>query len=113
VRTPEARTERKRQATAISNGIGAIHCEHCGRGADRIRTMIHEEVVMTTLEECFTTVEKKMIAEGPSPRFARRGLCSRTGCAPASPRSSKRPTGVELFILSPSDDASTDGGGPG
>jgi uncharacterized protein YbcI len=54
----------KRQATAISNGIGSMHREHYGRGADRIRTLIHQDVVMTRLEDCFTTVEKKMIAEG-------------------------------------------------
>lgn len=57
-------TDVKSQATAISNGIGSMHREHYGRGADRIRTLIHQDVVMTTLEDCFTTVEKKMIAEG-------------------------------------------------
>jgi uncharacterized protein YbcI len=55
---------RKRQATAISDAIGALHREHYGRGADRIRTMIHRDVVATTLEDCYTPVEKKMIAEG-------------------------------------------------
>jgi uncharacterized protein YbcI len=59
-----ARSDVKSQSTAISNGIGAMHREHYGRGADRIRTLIHQDVVMTRLEECFTTVEKKMIAEG-------------------------------------------------
>jgi uncharacterized protein YbcI len=54
----------KNQATSISNGIGSLHREHYGRGADRIRTLIHQDVVMTRLEDCFTTVEKKMIAEG-------------------------------------------------
>jgi uncharacterized protein YbcI len=54
----------KSQATAISNGIGSLHREHYGRGADRIRTLIHQDVVMTRLEDCFTTVEKRMIAEG-------------------------------------------------
>ena len=54
----------KSQATAISDGIAAMHREHYGRGADRTRTLIHQDVVMTRLEECFTTVEKKMIAEG-------------------------------------------------
>jgi uncharacterized protein YbcI len=54
----------KRQSTAISNGIAALHREHYGRGADRTRTLIHQDVVMTRLEDCFTTVEKKMIAEG-------------------------------------------------
>jgi uncharacterized protein YbcI len=60
----ESATDHKRRATAISNGIGALHREHYGRGADRIRTLIYQDVVMTRLEDCFTTVEKKMIAEG-------------------------------------------------
>jgi uncharacterized protein YbcI len=54
----------KGQATAISDGIAAMHREHYGRGADRTRTLIHQDVVMTRLEDCFTTVEKRMIAEG-------------------------------------------------
>jgi uncharacterized protein YbcI len=60
----EPALEAKKQSTAISNGIGAMHREHYGRGADRIRTLNHQDVVMTTLEDCFTTVEHKMIAEG-------------------------------------------------
>ena len=62
--TSEARPDLKTQATAISNAIGSLHREHYGRGADRIRTVIHPELVVTTLEDCFTTVERKMIAEG-------------------------------------------------
>jgi uncharacterized protein YbcI len=61
---PGITLELKSQATAISNGIGSLHREHYGRGADRIRTTIHPELVMTTLEDCFTTVEKTMIAQG-------------------------------------------------
>jgi uncharacterized protein YbcI len=57
-------TDLKSQATAISDGIAAMHREHYGRGADRTRTLIHQDVVMTRLEDCFTTVEKRMIAEG-------------------------------------------------
>ena len=57
-------TDLKSQATAISDGIAAMHREHYGRGADRTRTLIHQDVVMTRLEGCFTTVEKTMIAEG-------------------------------------------------
>jgi uncharacterized protein YbcI len=64
VTTSDPRLDLKSQATAISNAIGSLHREHCGRGADRIRTLIHPELVMTTLEDCFTTVERKMIAEG-------------------------------------------------
>ena len=57
-------TDLESQATAISDGIAAMHREHYGRGADRTRTLIHQDVVMTRLEDCFTTVEKRMIAEG-------------------------------------------------
>ncbi len=57
-------TSLKSQATAISDGIAAMHREHYGRGADRTRTLIHQDVVMTRLEGCFTTVEKRMISEG-------------------------------------------------
>ena len=59
-----SRSDLKSQATAISDGIAAMHREHYGRGADRTRRLIHQDVVMTRLEDCFTTVEKKMIAEG-------------------------------------------------
>src|SRR6478672_7167757 len=57
-------TDLESQATAISDGIAAMHREHYGRGADRTRTLIHQDVVMTRLEDCVTTVEKRMIAEG-------------------------------------------------
>jgi uncharacterized protein YbcI len=60
----DSSTDLKSASTAISNGIGSLHREHYGRGADRIRTLIHRDVVMTTLEDCFTTVEHKMVAEG-------------------------------------------------
>jgi hypothetical protein len=40
-----AKADLKGQATAISSGIGALHREHYGRGADRIRTLIHQDVV--------------------------------------------------------------------
>ena len=53
---------------AISNGIGSLHREHYGRGADRIRTIIHPELVATTLEDCFTTVERTMIGAGAFPQ---------------------------------------------
>jgi uncharacterized protein YbcI len=60
----ESVNDLKRRATAISNGIGALHREHYGRGADRIRTDIHPELVVTRLEDCFTTVERRMVREG-------------------------------------------------
>ncbi len=59
-----ATTDLKSPATAISDGIGALHREHYGRGADRIRTLIHQDTVLTRLEDCFTPVEKMMISQG-------------------------------------------------
>jgi uncharacterized protein YbcI len=64
VKQTAPRSDLKAQTTAISDGIAALHREHYGRGADRTRTLIHQDVVITRLEDCFTTVEKKMIAEG-------------------------------------------------
>jgi len=61
---PHSSTDLKSQSTAISNGIDSLHREHYGRGADRIRTLIHQDVAITTLQDCFTTVEHKMVAEG-------------------------------------------------
>ena len=61
---PPGATDGKSASTAISNGIAALHREHYGRGADRVRTLIHQDTVLTKLEDCFTTVERKMIEEG-------------------------------------------------
>lgn len=61
-------TDLKSQAMAISNAIGSMHRQHYGRGADRIRTLIHQDMVLTMLEDCFTTVEHKMVAEGAFPQ---------------------------------------------
>lgn len=62
--TSSSASDLRSQSVAISNGIGAMHREHYGRGADRIRTTIHSEFAITVLEDCFTTVEKKMVSEG-------------------------------------------------
>jgi uncharacterized protein YbcI len=57
-------TDKNDAPLTISNGIAAMHREHYGRGADRVRTTIHKDTVLTRLEDCYTTVERKMIAEG-------------------------------------------------
>jgi uncharacterized protein YbcI len=105
-------------ATAISNGIGALHREHYGRGADRIRTIIHPEMVMTTLEDCFTTVEKTMIAEGAFTRVRETRIMFQDWMGPHFTDTVERATGrkvkaffsqvsadpdfaVELFLLEP------------
>lgn len=126
--TSEARLERKSQATAISNGIGSLHREHYGRGADRIRTIIHPELVATTLEDCFTTVEKRMIAEGAfvqvretrtmfqdwmGPQFIKivEATTGRTVKAFFSSTAHDPDVAVELFLLQPVD-PSTNGRAP-
>jgi uncharacterized protein YbcI len=64
VATSASKADQKSQASAISSGIASLHREHYGRGADRVRTFIHADFAMCTLEDCFTVVEKKMIEEG-------------------------------------------------
>lgn len=61
---PSPAADLKSQATTISDGISSLHREHYGRGADRTRTSIHADSILTVLEDCITTVEKKMIEEG-------------------------------------------------
>jgi len=126
--TPEARLERKSQATAISNGIGALHREHYGRGADRIRTVIHPDLVATTLDDCFTVVEKRMISEGAfaqvretrtmfqdwmGPQFIKlvEDATGRKVRAFFSSSTHDPDVAVELFLLHPSDDSSNGAGG--
>ena len=126
--TSEAQLERKSQGTAISNGIGSLHREHYGRGADRIRTVIHPELVATTLEDCFTAVEKRMIAEGAfvkvretrtmfqdwmGPQFIKlvEDATGRKVRAFFSSTSHDPDVAVELFLLHPSDDSSNGAGG--
>jgi uncharacterized protein YbcI len=116
----------KSAATTISNGIGSMHREHYGRGADRIRTLIHHDVVLTRLEDCYTTVEKKMIAEGAfeqvretrtmfqdwmRPRFTEivEGATGRTVEAFFSQVTHDPDVAVELFLLE-REGSSADGG---
>ena len=126
--TSEAQVERKRQATAISNGIGALHREHYGRGADRIRTVIHPDLVATTLDDCFTVVEKRMISEGAFAQVRKTRTMFQDWMGPTFIKLVEDATGrkvrasfsstthdpdvaVELFLLYPSDAASNGAGG--
>ena len=121
--TPEAGLERKKQATAISNGIGSLHREHYGRGAARIRTVIHPELVVTTLDDCFTIVEKRMIAEGAFAQVRETRTMFQDWMGPAFVKFVEDATGrrvraffsssthdpdvaVELFLLEPTDASS-------
>ena len=111
----------KSQATAISNGIGSIHREHYGRGPDRIRTAINSDFVLTTLEDCFTVVEKKMISEGEFLKVRETRILFQDWMRPTFTEIVESATGrevraffsqvghdpdfaVELFLLEPSSD---------
>jgi uncharacterized protein YbcI len=119
----------KRQATAISNGIASLHREHYGRGADRVRTTIRDDVVLTALEDCFTVVEKKMIDEGAfttvretrtmfqdwmRPRFTQivEDATGKKVRAFFSQVSRDPDIAIELFFLSGGAETSHDGGPP-
>jgi uncharacterized protein YbcI len=113
----------KSASTTISNGIGSLHREHYGRGADRIRTLIHKDVVLTTLEDCFTPVEHKMVAEGEFQKVRETRTMFQDWMAPRFIEIVEQATGrkvraffsqvthdpdiaAELFLLHPLDDSS-------
>ena len=119
----------KSQSSAISNGIGSMHRKHYGRGADRIRTLIHQDVVVTTLEDCFTTVEHKMVAEGAFLQVRETRTMFQDWMAPNFIEAVEQATGrkvraffsqvshdpdiaLEVFLLQPDDGSRRDGGGP-
>jgi uncharacterized protein YbcI len=119
----------KRQATAVSNGIASLHREHYGRGADRVRTRIKDDFVLTTLEDCYTVVEKKMIDEGAfmtvretrtmfqdwmRPRFVTivEDATGRKVRAFFSQVAHDPDIAIELFFLSGGTETSHDGGPP-
>jgi uncharacterized protein YbcI len=118
-------TDLKSQSTAISNGIGALHRQHYGRGADRIRTLIHQDTVMTTLEDCLTPVERRMVTEGAFVKVRETRTMFQDWMRPSFTEIVEQATGrkvraffsqvthdpdiaLELFLLAPAD-ASADG----
>jgi uncharacterized protein YbcI len=113
----------KRQSTAISNGIGSLHREHYGRGADRIRTMIHADHAVTTLEDCFTPVERTMVSEGAFEQVRQTRIMFQDWMGPSFIRIVEETTGrnvraffsqvshdpdiaIELFLFEPPDRSS-------
>ena len=118
----------KSASTAISNGIGSLHREHYGRGADRIRTLIHQDVVLTTLEDCFTPVEHRMVAEGAFAQLRETRTMFQDWMGPTFIEIVEQATGrkvrsffsqvthdpdiaAELFLLHPNDDSSNGSAG--
>ena len=118
----------KSASTTISNGIGSLHREHYGRGADRIRTLIQKDVVLTTLEDCFTPVEHKMVAEGEFQKVRETRTMFQDWMGPSFIEIVEQATGrkvraffsqvthdpdiaAELFLLHPADASSNGAGG--
>ena len=121
--------DRGKMAAAVSNAILRIHSEHYGRGADRVRTTIKDDFVLTRLEDCFTVVEKKMVDEGAfttvretrtmfqdwmRPRFTEivEDATGRKVRAFFSQVSHDPDIAIELFFLSGGTESSRDGGPP-
>ncbi len=51
-------------ATTISRGIVGIYAESYGRGPKQARTHVHDEYVLTILEESFTTADRTLLRAG-------------------------------------------------
>jgi uncharacterized protein YbcI len=49
-------------AAAISNAIVGIHSRHYGKGPTKAKTYVMEDVVVTVMQDVFTTVERTLIA---------------------------------------------------
>ena len=56
--------ERGKLAASISNAIVGIHRQHYGRGAERTRTVMGADYVITFLEGIYTPVERTLIEAG-------------------------------------------------
>ena len=48
-------------AAAISNAIVGIHSKHYGKGPTKAKTYLLDDVVVTVMEDVFTTVERTLI----------------------------------------------------
>jgi uncharacterized protein YbcI len=51
-------------AAAISNAMVQIYSKHYGKGPTRAKTYLLDDVVVTVLQEIFTTVERTLIDAG-------------------------------------------------
>jgi uncharacterized protein YbcI len=51
-------------AAAISNAMVQIYSRHYGKGPTRAKTYVLDDVVVTVLQEIFTTVERTLIEAG-------------------------------------------------
>jgi uncharacterized protein YbcI len=51
-------------AAAISNAMVGIHSRHYGKGPTKAKTYVLEDVVLTVMQDVFTTVERTLIDNG-------------------------------------------------
>jgi uncharacterized protein YbcI len=52
---------RGRVAAAVSNAIVGIHSKHYGKGPTKAKTYLVDDVVITVMQDVFTTVERTLI----------------------------------------------------
>ena len=50
-------------AAAISNAVVQIHSRHYGKGPTKAKTYVMDDVVVTVLQDVFTTVERTLIGQ--------------------------------------------------
>ena len=60
----EVREDRGAMASEISRAIVGIHAKHYGRGPTKAKTIVTEDVVVCSLEDIYTQVEKTLIRAG-------------------------------------------------
>jgi uncharacterized protein YbcI len=51
-------------AAAISKAMVGIHSRHYGKGPTKAKTYVLEDVVLTVMQDVFTTVERTLIENG-------------------------------------------------
>jgi uncharacterized protein YbcI len=51
-------------AAAISNAIVGIHSKHYGKGPTKAKTYMTDDIIVTVLEDVFTTVERTLVDQG-------------------------------------------------
>jgi uncharacterized protein YbcI len=54
-------TSRGQLAAAISNAIVGIHSRHYGKGPTKAKTYLLDDLVVTVMQDVFTTVERTLI----------------------------------------------------
>jgi uncharacterized protein YbcI len=59
-----AATSKGATSAAVSNAIVGIYSKHYGKGPTRAKTYLLDDVIVTVLQDIFTTVERTLIDAG-------------------------------------------------